>query len=119
MLIIKWAANFFFKTKLGIVVLIAGALTLYHFSEVRGAIKDALSNAADEAVIAAQNQTIALLNAKIEVNEKLLEQFEKSAAQADEIAANAKLELEEYESNNAVNANCNVDPAILNRLSNK
>lgn len=118
-LIMTWAGNFFFKTKIGIITLIAGALVLYHFSEVKGAVSDALSNAADEALIASQQKTIALLQAKNEVNEKLIKQFETSAAQAAEIAENAKLELEQYEQENPINPKCIVDLSVIDKLSNK
>lgn len=102
----------------GLVVGIGAALT-WHYIDRAVAVRNAQQALADEVTIASQAAQLEALDAKLQAEEEARVALRVEVAIAEAEANLSKQELEQYVSENDVNADCVVDGAVIKRLRNR
>lgn len=106
-------------SRLGIAVMVAAAALGWHYIDKAAAVRGAQEELADKVQIGTLQAQLAAANQRALVakaaNENLIEQIEIAEIEAD----TARIELDQYAENFAVNADCAVDGSVLERLRNR
>ncbi|WP_299078714.1 hypothetical protein [uncultured Paraglaciecola sp.] len=91
----------------------------WHIIDKTVAVRNAKQALADKVTIATLKSTVETQGKWIKAAEDAKIALIKQAAVAEQAAAEASLELEEYANNTTVNAQCAVDSNLVNRLRNR
>lgn len=102
----------------GLFVGLSAALT-WHYVDKAAAVRSAERELADKTLIETQSAQLEELERRATIAEEARVQLEQQVKAAEDSAALALEELEEYERTTEVNADCVVDPGFLNRLHNR